>query len=101
VFATRYGTPLDGTNVTRYFQRHLAAAGLPGMPFHSLRHSCASLLAAQGYSAFDVSRLLGHSDVRLTINTYTHEFAEGRRHLADAMGWMFDEDGEDAPASAA
>jgi len=91
IFRTKPGAPLDGPNVNRYLQRHLASAGLPKLTFHSLRHSCASLLAAQGYSAFEVSRLLGHSDVRLTINTYTHEFDRGRRQLADAMGWVFDE----------
>jgi len=97
VFCTRRGTPLDGTNVTKYFQRLLAQAGLPRLRFHDLRHSCASLLAAQGIPASDVARLLGHSDVRLTLNTYTHQFDEGRRRAAEAMESLFtrENDGND------
>jgi integrase len=89
VFCTRWGTPLDGPNVTRYFQRLLANAGLPKLKFHGLRHSCASLLAAHGILAYEVARLLGHSDIRLTLNTYTHQFAEARRRTADAMEGLF------------
>lgn len=89
VFPTRLGTPLDGPNVTKYFQRLLDRAGLERLRFHDLRHSCASLCAAQGLSAHDVSRLLGHSDIRLTLNTYTHLFEEGRRRAADAMDGLF------------
>lgn len=58
-------------------------AGLPALTFHELRHSCASLLAAQGVPAHEIARLLGHSDVRLTLNTYTHAFDAGRRRVAD------------------
>ncbi len=89
VFCTRWGKPLDGPNVTRYAQAALAKAGLPKLTFHQLRHSCASLLIAQGLPAHEVSRLLGHSDVRLTLNTYTHHFAEARRRAADAMDDLF------------
>ena len=43
------------------------------------------------------ARLLGHADVRLTLNTYTHHFAEGRRRVADAMEGLLagDEDDEE------
>jgi len=37
-------TPLDGSNVTKSFQKLLARAGLPKRRFHDLRHSCATLL---------------------------------------------------------
>ena len=89
VFPTGLGTPLDGPNVTKYLQRLLGRAGLERLRFHDLRHSCASLCAAQGLSAHDVSRLLGHADIRLTLNTYTHLFEEGRRRAADAMDGLF------------
>lgn len=85
VFCTRWGTPFDGPNITRYTQQVLARAGLPKLRFHDLRDSCASLLAAQGLPAHEISRLLGHSDVRLTLNRYTHVFAAARRRAADAM----------------
>jgi integrase len=47
VFTTTKGTPLDARNVTGWFKKLLATAGLPDMRWHDLRHSCASLLLAQ------------------------------------------------------
>lgn len=96
VFCTKHGTPFDGPNVTRYFQAVLEGCGLPRLRFHELRHSCASLLAAQGLSPDEVRRLLGHSDIRLTLNTYTHQFPEMRRRAADAMDALFGDPSEAA-----
>ncbi len=44
IFTTRTGTPLDGVNVTRDFQRMLKRADLPVKRFHDLRHTAASFL---------------------------------------------------------
>lgn len=62
--------------MTRQFQRTLKAAGLPRITFHDLRHSCASLMLANGVSPRVVMEQLGHSDIRLTMNTYTHVIPE-------------------------
>ena len=42
---------------------------------HDLRHTCASLLASNGASPKSVQSWLGHQDLRVTMNTYTHTFA--------------------------
>ena len=42
---------------------------------HGLRHTCASLLASNGASPKSVQAWLGHQDLRVTMNTYTHTFA--------------------------
>ena len=39
---------------------------------YDLRHSCATLVLAQGVSARAVMELLGHSTITLTMNTYSH-----------------------------
>ena len=57
----------------------------PAMPFHNLRHSCASLLLAQGVPARVVMETLGHSNISLTLNTYSHVAAELMREAAEAM----------------
>ncbi len=44
------------------------------MLFHDLRHTFASLKAAQGYSAREVSAWMGHGSVSFTLDTYTHLF---------------------------
>jgi integrase len=72
VFTTTIGTPLDGTMVTEAFQAALRRAGLRKIRFHDLRHSCASLLLAQGVPARVVMEVLGHSTITLTMNTYSH-----------------------------
>ena len=85
VFTTSVGRPLDGINVTRRFQRILRAAGLPRQRFHDLRHACASLLLAQGVPARVVMETLGHSQISLTLNTYSHVIPALGREAASRM----------------
>ena len=85
VFCTQAGGPLDSRNVTRDFQRALTKAGLPHMRFHDLRHSCASLLLAQGVHPRVVMETLGHSQIALTMNTYSHVIPALQREAADRM----------------
>jgi integrase len=99
VFCTRWGKPFDGPNVTRYTQRVLKDAGLSRLTFHELRHSCGSLLAAQGVPDHEIARLLGHSDVRLTLNKYVHAYDEGRRRVAEAMDGLLGDEGTAALGS--
>ncbi len=68
----RIGTPLDPRNVLRALSAVLKAAGLPHVRFHDLRHSAASLLIAEGVELVEVSMLLGHSELRVTADLYTH-----------------------------
>lgn len=82
VFATRLGKPLDGSRVTHEFKTALDSLGLPPKRFHDLRHSCASLLVAQGVPMRVVMETLGHSDIRLTMNTYSHVSLEVSREAA-------------------
>jgi integrase len=76
---------MDGPTVTKRFQASLAAAGLPRQRFHDLRYGCASLLLAQGVAPRVVMELLGHSDIRLTMNVYTHVASELQQAAADSM----------------
>jgi integrase len=71
IFATRQGGPLEPGNVVRSFKRALERAGLPAMRFHDLRHSCATLLLVQGVAPRVVMEILGHSQISLTMDTYT------------------------------
>ena len=56
------------------------------MRFHDLRHSCNSLLEAQGVSARVRMEILGHSDIRLTQNVYTHIVPASMREAVEGMG---------------
>jgi integrase len=72
VFTSTIGTPLDPRNVYRLYQGALGQAGLPLRRFHDLRHSFASLLLVEGVSPRVVMEMLGHSTIKLTMDTYSH-----------------------------
>lgn len=85
VFSTPIGTPLDGRNVTRAFKGILVSYGLPSIRIHDLRHSCATLLLMQGVSPRVVMETLGHSQVSLTLNTYSHVLPALQEDAASKM----------------
>ena len=86
VFATRVGTPLGPSNIDRRsFKPLLAKAGLPDVRFHDLRHTCATLLLSKGVNPKFVQELLGHADVGLTLNTYSHYLPSMGDQTAAAM----------------
>ena len=85
VFTTAVGTPMHGSDVTRRLQRLLAAAGLPHMRFHDLRHGMATLLIAQGVHARVVMEMLGHSTIAVTMNVYGHVVPALEREAADRL----------------
>jgi integrase len=86
VFPSQVGTPIGGRNLNRSFKRHLERAGLPrSFRFHDLRHTCATLLFKQGVNPKFVQELLGHGDVSLTLNVYSHVLPDMGDHAALAM----------------
>jgi len=72
VFTTSIGIALDERNVRREFKAILDAAKLPAMRIHDLRHTSASLLLAQGVHPRAVMETLGHSQISITMDTYSH-----------------------------
>jgi integrase len=86
VFPSKVGTPLTGRNLTRSFKRHLERTGLPRtFRFHDLRHTCATLLLRQGVNPKFVQELLGHRDVSVTLNVYSHVLPDMGDQAAIAM----------------
>jgi integrase len=85
VFTTPIGTPLDPRNVHREFKTLLVDAGLPLVRFHDLRHTAATLLLAQGVDPRTIMETLGHSQISLTLNTYSHVVPALQRAAAAKM----------------
>ncbi len=85
VFVSEVGTPLDSSNVVHAYQRALERAGLPRQRFHDARHSVATFWLAAGVPARVVADMLGHSQVSLTLNVYTHVLPTLRRDAADRL----------------
>ena len=105
MFTGERGQPLYGPNVTRRFKRILSSIcdecdhsetghadtqdhafrSLPRMRFHDLRHSCASLLLAQGVPLSTIQQVLGHTSYPFTRDVYAHLSDELKRDAASAM----------------
>jgi integrase len=93
VFCTRAGTPIAPQNlVRRYFKPLLKWAGLPDIRFHDLRHTCATLLLGRDVHPRIVQDLLGHAQITLTLDTYSHVLPDMQAGAADAMRDVLEDD---------
>ncbi|MDX6299980.1 MAG: hypothetical protein QOF53_1194, partial [Nocardioidaceae bacterium] len=91
VFASTLGTPMEPRNVNRRFEILRASADLDWLTMHDLRHACATFLVGHGVDHRTVMEVLGHSTIRLTLDTYTHVLDERMRAAAEAMDRAFEE----------
>ena len=88
VFCTPVGTHLSpGYDVLVQFKKLLKKAGLPDIRFHDLRHSTATLLLTKGVHPKVVQEILGHSEISMTMDTYSHVLPTMQK---DAMDWLND-----------
>ena len=71
--------------LTNAFPKFLESHGLRQMRFHDLRHSCASLLLANGVPLKHIQEWLGHSDFTTTANIYAHLDYKSKITSAQAM----------------
>ena len=72
VFRNIYGGYLDVSNVRKRYKKILADNGFRDRKFHDLRHTYATRLFELKEEPKTVQSLLGHSNVSITLNTYTH-----------------------------
>jgi integrase len=84
VFPSAVGTPLDGGNVLRTYPL-LERVGLPRLPFHSLRHTAATLLLAAGTHPKIVAERLGQATPTVTLNVYSHVTPTMQAEAADLL----------------
>ena len=86
VFPSRAGTPLRAGNFRRnHFDRAAAAAGVPGLTPHELRHTAASLAIASGATVKGVQAMLGHASAAMTLDRYGHLFGDELDAVADRL----------------
>lgn len=79
---------LGARNLARSYKLRLERAGLcTDFRFHDLRHTCATLLLKQGVHVKFVRELLGHRDMGLTLNVYSHVLPD----MGDAAAGAMDE----------
>lgn len=92
VFSDELGEPFRLHRLRHAFKQTLRLAGIPStVRFHDLRHTCATLLLQQRVHPKVVSELLGHSNISMTLNIYSHVLPdmqdEAARAIATALGW--------------
>ncbi|HKY77756.1 MAG TPA: tyrosine-type recombinase/integrase [Acidimicrobiia bacterium] len=91
VFTMAEGGPIRQRNFyRRHFKPAVLDADLPaGLHFHSLRHTCAAFLIADGRHMEEVKDHLGHSSIRVTSDRYGHLFPKARQAVADGLDETF------------
>lgn len=87
VFAKEDGHPLDLSNLgERWLDPIIRAAGVRRIRFHDLRHTCATLLLQAGVHPRVVQERLGHKDVTMTLNRYSHVLPGMQKEAARKLG---------------
>lgn len=91
VFVNEDGKIMDKSNVeNRIFKPALRLAGLSGnIRFHDLRHSFASMLIHQGGNIKYVQKVLGHSNISMTLGVYAHLLPDAGSEVIDKIDSMF------------
>ena len=89
IFTKWDGTPMHPDGLYQWFSRFVKKNDLPSITLHSLRHTNASLMIANGIDLATVSKRLGHADTSITARVYTHAIKEADAIAAEALENLF------------
>jgi integrase len=96
VFTTALGGPLRGNHILqRDFAPLCERLGLPRIRLHDLRHTLATLLFVNRIPAKVVQEMLGHSDIRRTLDVYSHVLPEMQAEAAESLDSLLGDKGQD------
>jgi integrase len=91
VFSYFDGKPFDPSTLSHTFSKVMVRAGVPHIRFHDLRHTHATLMLKAGIHPKVVGERLGHSNIRTTIDTYSHVLPGLQEAAARRFDEMLDE----------
>lgn len=86
IFKWDDGRPYSPDYISKKFDKLLRKYDFPHIRFHELRHSCASMLITMGFNLKDVQEWLGHSDIKMTANIYSHLDVKRKQSMAKKLG---------------
>jgi len=90
VFCREDGTPMTGDVVGWAFDRAIRHAGVPRIRFHDLRHTAATLRLAAGTHPKVVQEMLGHANISITLDTYSHAVPGMQADSAEKMAALIE-----------
>lgn len=86
VFTTNIGTPISPRNLIRHFKQVIKENDMPDVRFHDFsRHTHATLLLSAGIHPKVVQERLGHSQISLTLDTYSHVIPSLQEEAAEKL----------------
>lgn len=88
IFPNQYGKLMSPFYNVKYFQRACEVAGIPIRRFHDLRHSHITWLLMHNVPLKVVQERAGHSNISITLNTYTHYIPSMQQCAVDALNQM-------------
>lgn len=89
LFTRWNGEPIDPHTFTTQFSDFVKTHGLPSVHFHSLRHTCATLLIAGHTPIAEVSHRLGHSQISTTLDIYVDAVSSADAKAASDLENIF------------
>ena len=95
VFTNTHGGHIEPAHLNVWFTNLLKEAGLPHIRFHDRRHGVATFLLTIGVSAKVVQELLGHSQISMTMDTYSHVLPSMQRDAMDKLNVLFGNEDEE------
>ena len=82
------GKPIDARPAQVQFNKYCKALGLEGFTIHSLRHTYATRLFELGERAKTVQHLLGHTNIAVTLDTYTHVLSDSKESAREKLNLL-------------
>ncbi len=78
-------TPEEPRSYLYFYKRQLELCGLPEYNFHILRHTFATRCVEEGFDVKSLSEILGHSNVKITMDRYVHPSLETKRRQMELL----------------
>lgn len=91
VFCNRYGKYINQAQLRKNFKKVIESINIHDKKFHDLRHTYATRLFELGENPKVVQKLLGHSNISITLDTYTYVLGEVEAQAISKLNNLFDE----------
>ena len=89
IYVLNGNRPMEPRTLQNRFKKYLKLSGIREMNFHSLRHTFATNCIQTGADIKSVSEVLGHSDVKITLNRYVHPSMDTKREHLNSLSSIY------------